>query len=471
MSATMNSLESVISFLEQQTGLVFSEAHLAQVRQSVRESMANLSASEFIELLKQDKSQVDQLISKVTINETYFFRDSNHFDLISKRLIPDFNQKHGPNSHYKMWSAGCSSGEEAYSLAILMAKIGMLNHSKIFATDIDNAALSKAKAASYSEWSFRNTDSSLRQYFTAANNRSQLRSEIKEKVIFSQLNLAADKYPSFARGLYDLDLILCRNVLIYFDPTTIEKTANSLYESLNDDGVLICGPSDPSLVEYAAFHLNIEAGVSFYTKQKKVKPITIIPSKSVVEKKAEKRVKVTALKPIILAAETASALEAALKQAEVALAKGDYTGAINWTELHCHDLRAFLVNLKATASATGSNSALAKLIKNRSNFILSQELTYLTAILQIDCGMPAEAQASLMKTIYLNPSLAIAHFTLAILQKRNGDSAGAKKSLRNAIDICSNQDKTAILELSDGESAGRILELAKRELVSLDHKG
>src|SRR5690606_3348380 len=143
-----------------------------------------------------------------------------------------------------------AAGEEAYSLAILGEQLGLKHRMRVLGTDISRVRLAAARAGNYSKWALRSLDEeTIARYFTQSGKRYVLRSEFRDAVDFRYLNLAEDVYPSMAAGIWGLDLILCRNVLIYFDAATIAHVAQRLIDSLSDDGWLVLGASDPAISE------------------------------------------------------------------------------------------------------------------------------------------------------------------------------------------------------------------------------
>jgi len=482
-------LQIVRNFLQNSTGLLFSPAQLVTVRQAVERDFKHgeeFVVADYISYLETNSSALDDLVAAVTIGETYFLRDPAHFSLIEHDLL----KKLAPTHVFRAWCAGCSSGEEPFSLAILLDKLGLIDRASIYATDISTAALAKAEQAQYGEWSFRGLSSGhyLRKYFQKVGARFVLDKKIKEKVTFAQLNLSSHDYPSVARGLWNLDLILCRNVLIYFDQKTIESTARGFYESLAEDGILITGPSDPPLHHYAPFQLVIDNQSSYYRKNNKnsrapsrefvssdLNPDTISQAISQVRPQVTRLVLPVKTSPKTKRSATSAAKmpvenEQAQKllKAHQAFSSGKHAEVIALIGCMTEDLDATMLHCQSLASTSGSQEAIKLLESSLLRFPLSPALNYMLALLQIDAGNLDAAIGALRKTLYLDPSLAVVHFTYGVTLKRKGDIKGAIKSLRNVLDICANSDKTAILELSDGETVGRIFELAKRELKAMD---
>jgi len=174
-------------------------------------------------------------------NETYFFRDHGQFDLLRLRLLPELIERRRHTKTLRLWSAGCSSGEEAYSLAML---VDMLLPQRddwtilILGGDIDESALAKARHGHYGPWSFRMAPSSLQQhYFQHQGDEWTLIERIRSMVSFRTINLIEEAFPN--AQWRDMDLILCRNVFIYFGATAVAAVADKLTATLNDGGYLM----------------------------------------------------------------------------------------------------------------------------------------------------------------------------------------------------------------------------------------
>ena len=154
----------------------------------------------------------------------------------------------GAHRPLKIWSAGCASGEEAYSLAIMLRELAWPHPARIVGTDVARPRLDAARRGRYTRWSLRGVDDQrVTRWFERRGSHFQLDPAIRAAVEFTTLNLVDDEYPSAATGTLDQDIVLCRNVLIYFDMTTVEQIATRLLASLAPDGWLLCGASDPPL--------------------------------------------------------------------------------------------------------------------------------------------------------------------------------------------------------------------------------
>ena len=167
-----------------------------------------------------NKAQLQVLATHLTIGETYFFRDKKSFDVLASSVFPALiHARRGRERRLRLWSAACCSGEEAYSLAILLHQVlpDLADwHVTILATDINPVFLRKAVAGSYGEWSFRDTAAGFKErYFTRTEDRRYtIRPEIQKLVTFEHVNLVEDVYPSLATDTNARDIIFCRNVLM-----------------------------------------------------------------------------------------------------------------------------------------------------------------------------------------------------------------------------------------------------------------
>ena len=216
------------------------------------------------------RRQVETLAGCLTVGETYFFREPHIFDILENEILPGLLQsRRGRDQRLRIWSAGCSTGEEAYSIAILLHRlipdIGQWKIT-ILATDINPAAVQKGIDASYGKWSFRGTSPSVQaRYFTSEEGeRFRVVERVRRLVFFEYLNLAADSYPSLHTNTSAMDIVFCRNVLMYFTPDMAKEVVGKLHRSLVDNGWLIVGPVDYSKELFAPFQpVNFAEGTCY----------------------------------------------------------------------------------------------------------------------------------------------------------------------------------------------------------------
>lgn len=196
----------------------------------------------------ESRQEWERLAILLTNIESYFFRDKDQFALLRDRILPELIQRKQDRKTIRICSAGCSSGEEPYSLAImikeLLPELEQWNL-KILGIDINQEALEKAKKGIYRPWSFRRVDKEIVQrYFQLKNDEYQIESSIKQMVTFKTLNLVNEVFPIRKSELSEFDLILCRNVFIYFDSPAIEQVLNKFYNALQPLGYLITGHAE-----------------------------------------------------------------------------------------------------------------------------------------------------------------------------------------------------------------------------------
>ena len=246
---------------------------LAHALKEGAESAECTDLDQFLSCLQEartDSEAWNDLIRKVTIGETYFFRDSETIEALRCHILPYLKACHRIDRTLRFWSAGCATGEEPYTLAILLRQVlSDIDQWRILilATDINRQALKHAAAGRYRDWSFRETDPTVRDAcFTHDGGAYVLKPVLREMVTFAYHNLAEDNYPLPANQTDNLDLILCRNVTIYLPIPLIQDIANRFYQCLSNGGWLIVGPSETHLEIYRQFRTLSFNGATAYQK-------------------------------------------------------------------------------------------------------------------------------------------------------------------------------------------------------------
>jgi len=244
-SINERSLQQIYRIIFDEKGVDFSQYKRNTLIRRIERRMAALKVDtmgDYLDTLKGDVEEISDLYHDILIGVTEFFRDKEVFE----KLIPnlkDLLSKKEQGEEIRFWTIGCSTGEEAYSLAIILSEIlkDKINRYKIkiFATDIDDESLKIARSGVYSETSFVNMDKNLIQrYFNIQKNQFEVKKSLRELVIFSQHNVIADS--PFLR----LDLISCRNMLIYFNQSLQNRFFPIVHYSLKDQGLLLLGKSE-----------------------------------------------------------------------------------------------------------------------------------------------------------------------------------------------------------------------------------
>ncbi|RKG61910.1 chemotaxis protein CheR [Corallococcus sp. AB011P] len=246
--------KEVLALVEERAGLA-APSCLAAALEGIQRAMARANQDNvevYLRAVSFDNALLDDLLTELTIGETYFFRTHEHFDHLRRVVLPELRERRGQEHLVRAWSAACSSGEEPYSIAALLMAEGWEDHMTVRATDVSRTALQRAQQARYTDWSLRGPSADrMRPHLKQEGRFYWLSQDVKRHVQLGYLNLALETWPSAESGLWQLDVIFCRNVLIYFNRATIEGVARRLHASLDDGGYLFTGPSDPPLGDYA----------------------------------------------------------------------------------------------------------------------------------------------------------------------------------------------------------------------------
>lgn len=192
---------------------------------------------QFVVAIKNDSKLFDEFVNYLTINVSEFYRNPDQWEILDKEFIPELIKKFGRN--LKIWSAACSTGDEPYSLVMALSRHLPLEQIKIYATDIDKQVIAKAKVGLYNEKSVAGIPIDLKnKYFKKVGPSYQISEDIKSRVEFHESNLLRDVYPS------DCDLIVCRNVLIYFTEEAKDEIFRKFASSLKMNGILFIGATE-----------------------------------------------------------------------------------------------------------------------------------------------------------------------------------------------------------------------------------
>jgi len=242
-------LQRLSEFLYRQTGMLFGDSKRYYIERRVTDRMAATGCPSFavyFSVLRSEGREREALINAFTVNETYFYREEHQLACLSRELLPDLAARRRPGDKIRIWSAPCSTGEEAYSIAIWLLENWRLvdaYHVEIVGSDIDTRALEDARAGVYGQRALARLPEALRQtYFEPAKRHGwKIIDDLRESVTFSQANLI-DGADLAGQGTFDV--IFCRNVLIYFDDASRLIAANNLYDRLAPGGYLCLGHTE-----------------------------------------------------------------------------------------------------------------------------------------------------------------------------------------------------------------------------------
>ena len=212
---------------------------------------------QYVRELKNNAEYFDEFVNYITINVSEFYRNPDQWQLLDKDVIPQLMDKFG--KRLKIWSAACSTGDEPYSLVMALSRHMPLDQIKILATDLDKTVINKAKIGLYNSKSIASVPDDLKKkYFTQVGPSYKIADEIKARVEFKEHNLLKDMYPS------DYNLIVCRNVLIYFTEEAKDEVFRKFNKSLAKGGILFIGSTE-QIINYKEMGYERKSSF-FYTK-------------------------------------------------------------------------------------------------------------------------------------------------------------------------------------------------------------
>ena len=447
--------------------------------------------------------QVQALAWHLTIGETYFLRGSQAFDVLEHEVLPEFLlSRKDDERQLRLWSAGCAGGEEPYSLAISVSRL-LPNprdwNTTILATDINTRALHKASEGVYGSWSFRDTPDWLRPQFfdkTAAGDWA-IRPEIKRQVTFSYLNLAADPYPSLATNTNAMDIIFCRNVLMYFGADTMRRVVGRLFDALRDGGYLFVAPSEASHEFFPQFERVASRGEIFYRKigarhgagaprgerhprgERSVSSVarTGVPARPAVVAAAMKTGGGTtecpparqpaaaqpstfvsqSPRPVSPAASRVKPKPAAARQAAAGRSPAEGRKAAS--------AAGAPAALAAAARRAANEGRLREALTRCEDAIgadkLSADYRYLYATILAELDREDDAVKALNSTLYLDPGFVLAHFLYGNIARRRARADEAESHFRTTLALLEELSPDCVLPESEGMTAGKLAEIVK----------
>jgi chemotaxis protein methyltransferase CheR len=449
------------------TGLVFAPNRCQTLEQAVRVVMRAQALDdlrEFERQLASGRVPWEPLIAQMTVGETYFFRDNPHFEFLTQRVLPELAERRGRQYCPRVWSAGCASGEEAYSLAMALDEQGKLDGSFVLGTDLNRAALTRARAGRYKKWSLRGLDPKrLDRYFEWQSGEVLLSPRVRDQVTLQELNLSGAAYPSAVTRTFAMDFILCRNVLIYLSPEAILDLARRMFDCLSPGGYLITGPSDPMLAEARFEVMNVTAGIAYRRPLATfvpVRPSPIPPFPGI-----RQAPRLPSVPPPTRAAPSAPPEALSLRErARIAAEQADHE-QLSWLARE-HPDAAWLAVLALQAVSNVAPVAVAEAECRTAigRHPLNADLQYLHALMLLEVGQASHATRALRRAIYLDSSLAIAHFTLGSVLVGLRDAAGAERAFRNAEQCARARPSEEPVPLAGEISAQGLAAAAAREL-------
>lgn len=420
-------------------------------------------AREVLDILtRRPDPALDRLVEELTIGETFFFRHLEMFHALRDHVLPDLIRKRSALRSIRIWSAGCSVGAEPYSLAILLhdllGKAAQDWSFGIVATDINRRFLALARAGVYDNWALRGMDPALLQRtFHRVGARWRINEVYRQAVTFRHHNMVKDKFPSIEHELSGLDLIICRNVIIYFDTTTNRRLADQFYRSLVPGGWLAVGHAEPHTEIFRAFQTINAPGAVLYQRAADGDGHKEAPSHAS-----------AAVVPLVRVAPPA-AVHAPLPAKEVMAPKrAPATTAANPSNPIVEGGREI-----EEISKLADSGDLASARKRAEALVAAQPLHegahFQLGLVLFQQGEWGKASQALKRSLYLRRDLAVAHYYLGLVQLSLGESS--TRSFQNARRLISRLEGGAVLSWGDGLTAGELRALLQPyHLGTLTHE-
>ncbi len=405
----------------------------------------------------------ETLYEHLTVGESYFFRDPPFFENLKTFLMPEIlGGKGASGDKVKIWSAGCACGQEPYSLAILFDNDPSVLKSlsvEIFASDVNSRFLGEARKGIYRSWSLRGLDEKLRdRYFTLKPGGDfALVPRIRNKVNFFRVNLVnrGDFVEEFSKA--NFDLILCRNVLMYFSENKRHAALENLARALAPGGFFATSPSETGAIRREDLE-SLRTGRSiFFRKIAGGKPVLKTGTPVFPGPASGNPTGSFPCTPLRACALEKKELSSRLPVSPTVMEQGSVA-----VENETSTARAFAAKASAEAGAGRYDSALAFCLKSVDADKFNPTCRYLLSGIFLETGDAKAAEKALKETLYLDPGFVLAHIALARLADMGGKTAEAEKYFANAAGLLKKFAPDEIVPHSGGMTAFDILESLPR---------
>jgi chemotaxis protein methyltransferase CheR len=410
----------------------------------------------------------------LTIGETYFFREPRTLEALEKEILPLFPRERSP----RIWCAGCSTGEEPYTLAMtLYGPQGrpLPERPSIFGTDINPQALQKARQGVYTSWSFRNVPEMSKHLFFEPLEKSSfaVKPPFRKAVSFSLCNLFAPLWPLWEKNPPP-EIIFCRNVLIYFTESSRKRLLERFYALLPPSGWLVVAPCETSALAESLFTPHYAQGVTLYRKEgpekkKDVFPFALPraepePKKLFLGPEEGRALSMPPLLPLLGEESLPDAAPFSLptpRQPEEQKHKREEhpQGEERGHEQGREDLLAKARKLANQGKHPEALKILEDLLrKDRTDAFA----TYLKGLVHAETGEEQQAGEALRKALFLEPHFVMAHYTLGTLALTKRDSKGAARHFRNAAQVAASLPPGTLLFEGEGLSREDLLKMLEK---------
>jgi chemotaxis protein methyltransferase CheR len=497
--------ETVRQWVESETGMDLAGTRFLRLKDAVERILQRPAADGEMHRIMARPDQranfLENLAGRLTVGESFFFRNEHHFRALREHVLPQILRENADRREIRIWSAGCATGEEPYSLAILLDQIlggGSPWRVSILGTDLNPDFLERAREGCYRQWSFRHTDIQENQdYFCRQGDIYRLVPRVRDWARFAYLNLVKDVYPSPLTGTVGLDLILFRNVAIYLKPEVTAAIIGRFRQALRPGGWLLLGETEvnvaptegfaPRRFEQATFHQTkperaaptqgsaplpalaaaLPAAASRAPQLPDWVPLPSVPRPQRtrgVEKEPSRRGRAVALS-VPGSLDSGEAEGSVWELVERCLGRREFAeadraiGRIADTKQRAAIRLRYTRELLASAEISQAREMLDLCLTEDPLLIAAQ---LLKASFAEETGDLDAAERHYRQALYIDRNCPIAHFQLALVQRQRGQASAAARSLRTVLKLTRGKDSHALVEHGDGVCYGRL-----KELVSL----
>ena len=446
-------LEQLRQKVEAETGMDLAESRFPRFQAAVERILAQRPGVDLDRLMARADEHaafLENLTAELTVGESFFFRNEGHFRALREQVLPDIFRANAAHRQIRIWSAGCATGEEPYSLSILLDQQladGAPWRTFILGTDLNLAFLERARQARYRQWSFRQTDIHQdRRYFSSDGEWSILSPRLREHVRFAYLNLVKDVYPSALTGTLGLDLIVFRNVAIYLKPEVTKAIIERFRRALRPGGWLLLGEVELSLADTQGFEARQFEQATFFQK----------PAGSARESEP--------YAPLLLPNATGAI---AIPSAPMVPA----WGPLPWKDVGKPGSPADKQSGPAAKKTLwdqverclylGEFAEAERVLEGclrEDPLLLPAQL--LKAGFAEEAGDLAAAEQAYRRALYIDRHCALAHFHLALVLKQRGLAPEARRSLETTLQLIRDKNPQTLVEYGEGICYGRLLEMA-----------
>jgi chemotaxis protein methyltransferase CheR len=463
VALTEQDFERVRALLVTTAGLVFDECRRDSLAYSLGERVSACgltTVDAYLELLGRPGSgeELQALLNEVTIQETHFFRNPPQFRALRQHVLPQLIRRAAASGtrRLRIWSAGCSTGEEPYSVAMLLRELLPSTEGwdvKVVATDVSTRALAAARAGRYGRRALLAADpDDVARWFVRDGEDYVVRPEVRELVEFRHHNLVTEPAP-FPAG-EPIDLLLCRNVTIYFSRETTRRLMTQFHESLSDGGYLFLGHSETLWQINDAFRL-VTLGDAFVYRRDVAaddglaERRTVLPDRRTgddgLPEPGDRR---------LLKGDRRSAWEVLTRPRTL-----PFPRATRGTVLERPAESDAVDPVRAALRSGAYEEAAAHAVTAAAADPMRADAHYLHGLALANLGRDAEALVELRKAVYVDPLAGFAHFLLAGVLSRLGDAPGAARSYRAAAETLGRTSDDEVAAELGGRSVGELVEM------------